>query len=78
MTLQLPLSGKKSATIVSVYAPTMTNPNYIKHKFYQELESVIDSVPKTSKFIFLGDFIARVGTDHALWQAILGKNGWQM
>ena len=33
VTLRLPLSGKRHATIVSSYAPTMTNPDEIKDKF---------------------------------------------
>ena len=32
MTLRLPLSGKRHATIVSAYAPTMTNPDDVKDK----------------------------------------------
>ena len=34
MTLRLPLSSKRHATIVSAYAPTMTNPDEVKDKFY--------------------------------------------
>ena len=37
MTLRLPLSGKKkNATIVSAYAPTMTNPDEVNDKFYND------------------------------------------
>ena len=32
MTLRLPFSGKRHATIVSAYAPTMTNPDEVKDK----------------------------------------------
>ena len=41
MTLRFPLSGKRHATIVSVYAPTMTNPDEVKDKFYDDQDSVI-------------------------------------
>ena len=64
MTLRLPLSGKRHATIVSAYAPTMTNPDEVKDKFYDDLDSVISAAPRTDILILLGDFNARVGTDH--------------
>ena len=72
MTLRLPLSGKRHATIVSAYAPTMTNPDEVKDKFYDDLDSVISATPQTDKLILLGDFNARVGTDHQN----LGKSDW--
>ena len=62
MTMRLPLThGEKFATIISAYAPTMTNPEEIKNKFYEELNSVIRAVPTADKLIILGDFNARVG-----------------
>ena len=39
MTLRLPLSGKRHETIVSAYASTMTNPDEVKDKFYDDLDS---------------------------------------
>ena len=63
MSLKLPLAGKKQATLVSVYAPTMTNPDDIKDKFYEDLDSIITSTPNSDKLIILGDFNARVGRD---------------
>lgn len=75
MTLKLPLHGKRSATIISAYAPTMTNPDDIKDKFYEDLESVISDVPRKDKLIIMGDFTARVGMDHTAWTNIIGKHG---
>ena len=69
MTLRLPLSGKRHATIVSAYAPTMTNPDEVKDKFYD----VISAAPRTDKLILLGDFNARVGTDHQTWEGVIGS-----
>ena len=69
MTLRLPFSGKRHATIVSAYAPTMTNPDEVKDKFYDDLDSVISAAPRTDKLILLGDFSARVGADHQTWCA---------
>ena len=68
MTLRLPLSGNKHATIVSAYAPTMTNPDAVKVKFYDDLDHIISATPRTDKLILLGDFNARFGTNHQTWE----------
>ena len=75
MTLRLPLSGNKHATIVSAYAPTMTNSDKIKDKFYNDLEDVISVTPHADKLTLLGDFNARVGTDHQTWEEVIGLEG---
>ena len=75
MTLRLPLSGKRHATIVSAYVPTMTNPDEVKDKFYDDLDSVISATPRTVKLILLGDFNARVGTEHQTWKGVIGTEG---
>lgn len=75
MTLQLPLANKKSATLISAYAPTMTNPDDIKDKFYEELDALISAIPRSEKLIVLGDFNARVGTDYQTWEGIIGRHG---
>ena len=75
MTPRLPLPGKRHATIVSAYAPTITNPDEVKDKFYDDLDSVISAAPRTDKLILLGDFNARVGTDHQTWEGVTGSEG---
>ena len=69
------LSGNKHATIVSAYAPTMTNPDEVKDKFYDDLDNVISATPRTDKLILLGDFNARVGTDYQTWEGVIGPEG---
>ncbi len=76
MTMKLPLlSERKHLIIISCYAPTMTNPDKVKAKFYQVLHSVISDVPLADKLVILGDFNARVGCDHFSWDGVLGKHG---
>ena len=75
MTLRLPLSGKRHATIVSAYALTMANPDEVKDKFYDYLDSVISATPRTDKLILLGDFNSRVGTDHQTWEGVIETEG---
>src|SRR5579871_1928198 len=41
MVVRLPLKEKRHATIISAYAPTMTNPEDVKEKFYEDLGSII-------------------------------------
>ncbi|XP_047497803.1 craniofacial development protein 2-like [Penaeus chinensis] len=75
MSLQLPLENKKSVTLISAYTPTMTNPEDIKDKFYEELDVLIAAVPQSEKLFILGDFNARVGPDHQTWEGIIGRHG---
>ncbi|XP_014662371.1 PREDICTED: uncharacterized protein LOC106805334 [Priapulus caudatus] len=75
MTLQLPLRLNRTLTMVSAYGPTMTNPDNVKDKFYEELDALIAAVPKSNKLLVLGDFNVRVGHDHMTWENIVGHYG---
>ncbi|VDL94915.1 unnamed protein product [Schistocephalus solidus] len=75
MSLHLPLRGDKFATIISAYALPMTSSDVAKDKFYDDLHALLATVPKADKLIVLGDFNARVWTDHAAWQGVLGPHG---
>nr|VZI28348.1 unnamed protein product [Spirometra erinaceieuropaei] len=46
MSLRLPLWGGKFATIISAYAPTMTNPDAVRDKFYEDLHALLATVSK--------------------------------
>ena len=54
-------------TLISVYAPTMTNPEETKDQFYEELDTTISEFPKSDKLIILGDFNAKFGIDYLTW-----------
>nr|VZI07180.1 unnamed protein product [Spirometra erinaceieuropaei] len=75
MSLRLPLWGGKFATIISAYAPTMTNIDAVRDKFYEDLNALLATVSKADKLIALGDFNARVGTDHTARRGVLGPHG---
>ena len=49
MKMRLPLSKDNFFTIISVYAPTLTNPNENKEAFYNQLASVLSCIPRTDK-----------------------------
>ncbi|VDL90899.1 unnamed protein product [Schistocephalus solidus] len=53
----------------------MTNSDAAKEKFYEDLHALLVTVSKSDKLIVLGGFNARVGTDHDVWQKVLGPHG---
>nr|VZI53351.1 unnamed protein product [Spirometra erinaceieuropaei] len=52
----------------------MTSPDATRGKFYEELHDLLATVSKADKLIVLGDFNARVGTDHAAGSGVLGPH----
>ena len=74
MTMRLKVSAG-FITIISAYAPTMTYPDEIKEEFYEQLGTLIQSVPHSDKLFLLGDFNARVGTDYIAWNKVIGHHG---
>ncbi|BHF77615.1 hypothetical protein SprV_0602072300 [Sparganum proliferum] len=76
MSLRLPLRrGGKFATIISAYAPPMTSPEAARDKFYEDPHALLATVSKADKLVVLGDFNARVGTDHTARRGVLGPHG---
>ena len=75
MSMRLPLQGKKHLTLISVYAPTMAYTQEEKELFYQQLSSLLRTVPKEDKLLLLGDFNARVGKDSQAWPEVIGPHG---
>ena len=75
MTLRLPLQKNAYLSIVSVYGPTMTNPEENKENFYNQLRDVIKNINRKDKLIIAGDFNARVGCDHESWPGVIGYHG---
>ena len=62
-------------TLLSVYAPTLTSDESSKDRFYDNLRSTFRTVPPQDKVALLGDFNARVGTNHHIWNGVIGKHG---
>ena len=75
MKLHLPLTKSRHLTIISAYAPTLTNSDETKEKFYDDLDQLIRSTSPSDKLLIMGDFNARVGKDQASWEKILGSQG---
>ncbi|KAK2162155.1 hypothetical protein NP493_1535g01003 [Ridgeia piscesae] len=75
MTMRLPLSKEDNfATITSVYAPTMTNPDENKEAFYNQLASVLSGIPHTYKLLLIGGFNAKIGKENDKWPLVMGTH----
>ena len=75
MTLRIPLTCNRYATLVSAYAPTLTSPEEVKDQFYEELTRTLNTIPRDDKLILLGDFNARIGNNHDVWSGVIGRHG---
>ena len=74
MTLRIAIDKENYATLISAYAPTMSNPDINKESFYSELRTALRRIPPKDKMIILGDFNARVGCENLL-PNVLGAHG---
>ena len=70
MVIRFRLSGDRHATIISVYAPTMTYPDEEKERLYEHLKTIIRKTARHDKLILLGGFNARVGSDLSAWERV--------
>ena len=75
MTLRIPLASKRYATIISAYAPTLMAEEDVKDAFYDLLDQTLSHIHRSDKILLLGDFNARVGSNYAVWNGIIGKHG---
>lgn len=75
MMLSLHLENNSSVTLVSCYAPTMSNPEQEKDYFYEQLCTVILKLQHKDKLVLMGNFNARVGADHQTWPGVLDPHG---
>ena len=75
MTMRLPLSKDNITTIISVYAPTMTNPDENKEAFYNQLASVLSGTPRTDNLLLIENFNARIGRNNDKWPLVMDKHG---
>lgn len=61
-----------SVHLLSVYVPTLSAPQEVKDKFYDELEVTVKNIPNQDQLYLLGDFNSRVG---AAWPSCQGSHG---
>lgn len=69
----LRIRAKTNMSLVNCYAPTEDSNDNEKEAFYNELESLCDTIPKRDMLIILGDFNAKIGKEERI-RNIAGKN----
>jgi len=72
--MKLHLKRGRSAILISAYAPTKSNDDVEKEAFYDNLNSVLQTVPFKDCLFLLGDFNARVGRNAQTWPRVLGQH----
>ena len=62
-----------SMTVCQAYAPTMLASDQEIEEFYDKLQEVINSAPRTDMIILMGDFNVKVGNVHLNSNGVVGK-----
>ena len=71
---KLRIKGKyNNVTLINVYAPTEEYQDNIKEQFYDDLQYVVDHIPRSDTTIILGDFNAQLGKE-ACFGNVTGKH----
>ena len=70
-----PVAKERFATLISAYAPTLDAEHNIKEDFYSALDAILQKTTSTERLILMGDFNARVGTEHLVWGKVIGQHG---
>ena len=62
-------------SIVVVYAPTNDSTEETKEAFLEQLQGVINNIPKHDILLVIGDFNAKVGSNNEGHVSVMGKHG---
>ena len=63
-------------SVIQVYAPTTDSTENDIEEFYGNLQQQIDDIDKNDVLLIMGDWNAKVGTDHETWHKAIGRHGY--
>ena len=67
-------SRQINLSVIVAYAPTEDADDTAKTEFYQQLSDTFDELPGHDIKLVMGDFNARITSDHTLWPGVIGKH----
>ncbi|XGW34020.1 hypothetical protein V3C99_018069 [Haemonchus contortus] len=59
-------------TVVQVYAPTEDTSEELKDSFYEQLQDIIDDIPRRDLKLIIGDFNAKLSQDRTGFERAIG------
>ena len=62
-------------TVIQVYAPTNEADDEVKDDFYEQLQKIVDEVPRHDMLLVIGDWNAKVGEQQLGEEGIVGRFG---
>ena len=65
----------QEVTVTQCYAPTNEATEEAKNDFYEELQAVMEQVPRRDVKMVVGDMNAKVGTDNTDREEVMGRHG---
>ena len=65
----------QEVTVIQCYAPTNEATEEAKDDFYEELQAVMEKVPRRDVKIIMGDMNAKVGTDNTGREEVMVRHG---
>ena len=71
------LVGSIFVNVVSVYAPQVGLPEDIKKLFWEDLDMIIQDIPRSEKLFIGGDFNGHIGTESVGYDAVHGGFGYR-
>ena len=75
ITPQLPLTQNIYCTLISIYAPIMTNSIENINQLHAQLNVTLGNISESENFVLLGDFNTRVGSDCSSWKSVIRNFG---
>ena len=69
------LSRHVKTTIIQVYAPVEDAEEETKNAFYEQLQDVLNDIPRSDLKILMGDFNAQLGKQRSGFEDVIGPYG---